>query len=139
MHIALVRNSVTLNQTTKSIDLFLKRVLSNTSKICSDDEDVKKALASYLEVANLQRSQCMQPCRSMPITITNVGKDDLSTSEEQHKTILQFQPWITISYQKEHYDFLSLLAEVGGYMGLLCGYSILYFVDIIYQRIIKLH
>ena len=49
------------------------------------------------------------------------------------KLKLRFQPWITVSQEEELYTILSLIAEVGGYVGLMCGYSMLTLIQWIYQ------
>ena len=113
----------------------LFRVISNSSEICSTEDEVKAAYDAYFRVDELERYLCTQPCRSMAISLDNIGKDDLSTSEEHHKITFQFKPWAKISQQTELYPFLSLFAEVGGYTGILCGYSILYLVETVYTYI----
>ena len=50
----------------------------------------------------------------------------------KNKVTLQFERTITLNEQAILYDTISLLAEMGGYVGVLCGYSILCFADFLF-------
>ena len=111
--------------------------MSKKSVICSDDEDVKEALAAYERIIQYERNLCTRPCRSMAISLKHRGKDVLNNGGGRHKITIMFRPWVKVSRQMVLYPFLSLFAEVGGYTGILCGYSFLYIVQSIYVAINK--
>ena len=46
---------------------------------------------------------------------------------------IDFQPWVKKSKEMLSYTSLSLMAEIGGYVGIFLGYSLLNLADSIYQ------
>ena len=46
---------------------------------------------------------------------------------------IDFQPWVKRSKEMLSYTSLSLMAEIGGYVGIFLGYSLLNLADSIYQ------
>ena len=47
--------------------------------------------------------------------------------------IIHFPKWIEISKENVLYTSLSLLAEIGGYVGIFLGYSLLNLADVVYN------
>ena len=52
--------------------------------------------------------------------------------QRKNKVTLQFERTIILNEQAALYDTISLLAEMGGYVGVLCGHSILCFADFLF-------
>ena len=50
---------------------------------------------------------------------------------------IEFQPWIETAQERALYTSLSLFAEVGGYVGIFVGYSLLNLAEIIYNILSK--
>ena len=46
---------------------------------------------------------------------------------------LIFQPILTLHTEKYLYTFLNLFAEVGGYVGIMVGYSLMTLIDTLYD------
>lgn len=75
----------------------------------------------------------------MPITVTKLGKDESRALERQgFKVTFQFQRTVKIHEQALLYDIISMLAEIGGYIGVLCGYSILWLIDYLFETVNKI-
>lgn len=103
----------------------------NNTNICTKRETVQSALMSLDKIVK-ERFSCPKSCLSMPISLTGgaiqgpPGKVSLK---------LRFSPYVQVSKEEDLYTVLSLIAEVGGYVGLLCGYSILTLIQWLYQTL----
>ena len=76
--------------------------------------------------------ECLKVCRSMPMVFT--GGDAHRKPGEKPAIKLFFQPVVSQSIEKYLYTLLDLMAEVGGYVGIMVGYSLLSFVEYFYER-----
>ena len=104
----------------------------NNSKICTALKDVQTAYQRVEIIDQDERIDCPKKCVSMPILLTG---GEVSSRPDEISLRLWFQPLIDQSVEKELYTFLSLLAEVGGYVGIFCGYSLLTLIDWLYHKI----
>ena len=114
----------------------------NNSMICTDPEDIEKAFSiswdrgtnqvihignqsifvrNIVKISYLQMKDCKKPCRSLQVAING---DNVFSSNE---TILRlyFESIFTKSQEKYLYPLRSLFAEIGGYVGIFLGYSLL--------------
>ena len=74
----------------------------------------------------------------MPISTTKVGKDEFAVEQtKKYSVTLQFERMVTLNDQAPLYDGISLMAEMGGYVGVLCGYSILSLINFLYYVLDK--
>ena len=69
------------------------------------------------------KSYCQMPCASMEVTFPSITEDVGSPDEAYVKLYLLTVVKVQTSYWS--YSIISLLAEVGGYLGLLLGMSLL--------------
>ena len=101
----------------------------NNSNICTNSKDAMKALAMAEYVTNIGIQKCQNWCQSMPMKISEASSMIGLTSS----ITFYFQSLIPTSTEKNLYTFLSLFAEVGGYTGIMVGYSLMTFSDTLYD------
>ena len=89
------------------------------------------------QIVNLDILDCTKVCRSMPISVTGGGDRAASNPQNFPSITFHFQPWVSKSVEKELYDILSLFAEIGGYVGIIVGYSILNLADYMFGLVNK--
>ena len=111
-------------------------VPTNTSNIpiCRILEDMKLAQNLTENIVNRQIHDCDNICSTMPLTFvgTGSGKEGASGTLQ-----LLFQPMVSASVEKDLYSLGSLGAEIGGYVGVMVGYSILSFVEFLFSLMKK--
>ena len=102
----------------------------NNSNICTKIEDTNKAHELAEKIVNIDLHECPSWCQSMPMRFSGGGtsKGGLAGS-----LTLNFQPIITLHTEKYLYTFLNLFAEVGGYVGIMVGYSLMTLTDTLYD------
>ena len=102
----------------------------NNSSICTDENDARKALNKALTIMLPPGlSKCPRWCQSMPIKISGGhGRGNLSSS-----ITFNFQAIVPTSTEKYLYLFSNLFAEVGGYVGIMVGYSLVTLTDTLYD------
>ena len=99
---------------------------SKNSSICvnkAQTEDEKMMLAFKKSFSNATTGKCMSPCESMKIFFGLLFDDGL---RNDGKSFLRIYLKSNIEFKQTIYDYtlLSLLAEIGGYTGLLLGISV---------------
>ena len=92
--------------------------------VCTKEQDINKTYYTYWNRITNQRNDCNKPCKSV---VLNIGGKNYEYKNETNPGIglFYFSMTSTQSKEKELKSFLSLVAEIGGYMGLLLGYSCL--------------
>ena len=70
----------------------------------------------------------------MPLTFVGTGSGKQGASGTLQ---LLFQPMVSASVEKDLYSLGSLGAEIGGYVGMMVGYSILSFVEFLFSLMKK--
>ena len=103
----------------------------NNTNICTAPLDMQTAYQRLVIIDQEERINCPKKCVSMPILLTG---EEVSYLPDEISLRFWFQPWIDQSVEKDLYTFLSLLAEVGGYVGIFCGYSVLTLIDWLYHK-----
>ena len=98
------------------------------SKICTKPNDINTTFwIAWNRVTN-QKKDCNVPCHSASVNLgaKNYQKEPNSTIASQTHALLYlyYAPRATQSIEHWLYTILSLFAEIGGYVGLLLGYSL---------------
>ena len=112
--------------------------IRNNNKICTKAEDINKAfMIAYNRVTN-QHNDCDTPCHRL---IVDLGaKEMIKLDNNKTSAVFHFYFPQKMLVIKENYLYtvLNLLAEIGGYMGLLLGYS-LFNIATFVNKIIDYH
>ena len=87
--------------------------------ICLDYENGSKVLSLYREVMKNKVDNCYNPCS---FTLTKATINRLQSGKGQ--VIIRFKENIKVTEAYYLYSSLSLIAEVGGYVGLFLGVSV---------------
>ena len=107
--------------------------VSNKSNICTDSDQALEAINMHLEIINGNANDlakvCPRSCNQVSTVVSNRLKYYLGDSASDFLTepgILQFYfpKFVKVSKTVRSYSGLSLIAEVGGYVGLFLGVSI---------------
>ena len=108
--------------------------VSNKSNICTDKERYLAAINMHLEItvgnANTLAKVCPKSCTQVSSSISyrktfHFGDIQSDYYITQYGTLeLYFPQFIKVSETEWSYSSLSLLAEVGGYVGLFLGISV---------------
>ena len=107
----------------------------NNSNICKDLKEAALIKEKYrkLMVITPSRKECLIPCNQMAFDITWDGYGKISDNETvKVLSVLNFKKWIKKHEEKLIYTELNLLAEIGGYVGIFLGYSLLNLADNLY-------
>ena len=97
--------------------------------ICTDPEKAKKALALYKKYQfGYEGQQCLKPCNYLRLKTIQTKEREYDGSDKAGKGYVQKKKVVRLSFYFEEsvkkiqalylYSFLSLIAEVGGYVGL---------------------
>ena len=114
---------------------YLCRAINN-SNICTDPSDSALAHQKYKKLMYMTPSskECLIPCNQIDINIRREGFGHIPINETVPvMSVLAVQRWIKKSEEKLIYTELSLLAEIGGYVGIFLGYSMLNVADNLYN------
>ena len=92
--------------------------------VCTQEKDINTTFWIYWNRVTNQRKDCNKPCQSIVI---NIGGKNYEKDEDLNYGTALFYFASTSTQSKENYlySFTSLVAEIGGYLGLLLGYSCL--------------
>ena len=102
--------------------------VKNNSKICTKQSDVTKAFLIQISRYRNQKEDCNHPCHSLVI---QGGSKVVNDTKKIGKTRIFFQPLVPVTKEKYLYLFGDMFADIGGYVGILLGYSVLNLVDFI--------
>ena len=100
--------------------------------ICTDENSANNASLIFEKAKAVYGGKCLRPCQYlqtlMITTLTNTWmnpqKLKFNGKKAFSKITLVFQPAVKKTTAYYSYGTLSLFAEVGGYLGLLLGYSL---------------
>ena len=102
-------------------------------KICTKDKDINTAFwIAWNRVTN-QQLDCNIPCHFLTVSLG--AKNYQNTSSTHGILYLYYAPRVTQSEERLLYTLLNLVAEIGGYVGLILGYSLFHVVDLINSAI----
>ena len=108
----------------KSIELFgcTSPFGPNKDKICRNEENSIKAYELYDETITEYSTNCSMPCSFVSSQAITFREYDLS-SNQTGELKFDFEPVVKITRGIYLYSGLSLIAEIGGYVGLFLGVS----------------
>ena len=123
-----------------TLPFILKHIRENVA-ICSDVEITKKAINLY-EDSPISKSTLwaentflMPPCAYH----TYDAKETMSGDSTEKGLLIRLLPKMTVSEQYWSYDFMTYIAENGGFVGLFLGYSVLHLRDLIEYLVKKVN
>ena len=74
-------------------------------------------------------NDCASPCHLVNVAVS--GKNNRPKDHGLGEINVYFAPKVSVGEEHYFYTFLSLMAEIGGYVGLLLGYSLLHVASLI--------
>lgn len=106
------------------------------SQICRQEDDARKAFEIFANEIFLE-SNCSNPCSLFSLAISNEEKQS-STNATYTNLRIVFPKTIKVYDRSYTYSSLSLLAEIGGYVGLFLGISINQVINLLEYLVAKL-
>ena len=106
------------------------------SQICRQEDDARKAFEIFANEIFLE-SNCSNPCSLFSLAISNEEKQS-STNATYENLRIVFPKTIKVYDRSYTYSSLSLLAEIGGYVGLFLGISINQVINLLEYLVAKL-
>ena len=101
----------------------------NKTNICMNEGDRNKSLAMYKETyeSTERKNNCHHPCTfiSTRATVTSGKIGGYINGKICTIVVLQFKEIIKVIEAYHLYSLLSMIAEIGGYVGMFLGISIL--------------
>ena len=95
----------------------------NKSNVCTDKDKSKKAEENYRDtVLGASKSKCLDPCTKI------ISSLSIRSSQETNVNAylgIDFPSEVKVMTTYPAYEVLSLIAEIGGYVGLFLGVSVL--------------
>ena len=93
----------------------------NNSQICTDSIMAKQVEALQFIIESQNKTEvCPLPCKTYVIQLSKIKE----TGEFSTRIVLRFSEDVVMTDERFGYEFLSLMAEVGGYVGLFLGVSV---------------
>ena len=104
--------------------------------VCTKEKDVNTSYWIYWNKITNQQNDCNKPCKSI---VVSIGGKNYNYNKTRNFGSVRFYFSMTSTKTLEHYlyTFTNLFAEVGGYVGLLLGYSCLDFASTIKHLVNK--
>ncbi len=107
--------------------------------ICEDPQVAMKALALYKEYQFNYKGNCLKPCNYLQVKLSLEAMiNSRYTSPDSYMLRLKFQGDVKKVRAFYIYPFKSLIAEIGGWVGLFLGmslYQVTSFFKIIYNKL----
>ena len=111
------------------------------NRICTKERDIYAASKIATNLISNGEHGCLNPCHWVTVDLgaKNYQTDNLKnfTSDDYALLDLYFLPTATQNREKLLYTILHLFAEIGGYLGLLLGYSMFSFFGWINQVFVE--
>ena len=100
-------------------------VRDDNERICTKPKDINTTFWISMNRSTNQKKDCLIPCRSLKVNLgaKNYVKKNVA-DQEYGQLFLYYDPRVTKNIEHRLYTILSLFAEIGGYVGLLLGYSV---------------
>ena len=98
-------------------------------QICLDKEKAQKAKAIYTDILVRNNYNCPDPCHTILTHYSILRRQESRSKVSELKINFPLRIKTVTSYPA--YSFLSLIAEIGGYVGLFMGVSFLDMVNIV--------
>ena len=107
----------------------------NKSQICSNTSIAQEVLKLYYNIMGNKTSVCKVPCKTYSIRVMKKSSHERFDGKSEMKLILKDD--VLLSEEQFLYSPLSLIAEVGGYVGLFLGVSVKQFstlMELLFNR-----
>lgn len=120
---------------------------TDKSQICTNVSKARKALKIYDEGINMWKwngsdlltTECKIPCSIITFTNQDIQSQDVSMiSTKQTRVEINFEELIKVTTDYQTYTALSLIAEIGGYVGLFLGVSVNQVIDLMDVLVLKI-
>ena len=103
----------------------------DVSKICTKKKDINTTFwIAWNRVTN-QQLDCNIPCHSLTVNLGAKNYQNQTGSRSDGLLYLYYAPRVTQSEEHLLYTLLNLFAEIGGYVGLILGYSLFHVAALI--------
>ena len=115
------------------------------NKICVNESDANKALKIYDEGMNMWRwngsdlltTECLNPCSVLTFSTKDI-KSEKTSAPHRALVHINFEEQIKVTTDYHTYTALSLIAEIGGYVGLFLGISVNQVIDLLGFLVVKI-
>ena len=114
----------------------------NKTKICQNTDAIAKVKEIYTDKIEKHNSTCLNPCSFFPIMTLKTKEKRIPCSfckSQGSQVEITFKGYIKVSTSYYLYSGLSLIAEVGGYVGLFLGVSINQIADLFEWSLTKMN
>ena len=95
----------------------------NKTNICTNQTTAKQVLKMYNDIWK-QDTSCKVPCKRYSINPIKLNEHDNHKRYGYTEVKLQLEDGVVMSEEIFLYSILSMIAEVGGYVGLFLGVSV---------------
>ena len=103
--------------------------------VCRNIDDIRVAKTLVDDITNYADDRCIKVCQTMQLTY--VGSLNAKASRGRGSIKLMFQPLISENSEADLYNLESMGAEIGGYVGIMVGYSMLSLAEILISMLKK--
>ena len=99
--------------------------IRNNTKICTKPKDINTAFwIAWSRITN-QKNDCNRPCHSLMVSLGAKNYDKKNILDQNYASVtIYYAPMVTQSSEHWVYTVLVLFGEIGGYVGLILGYSL---------------
>lgn len=105
--------------------------------VCKNKEDLQKAWEIYWSrLSEMNEGNCPHPCAY--VLITGLGIDLGAPASYKNILKINFDEMVKVFHAKYDYSFESMIAEIGGYVGLFLGVSVYQFTGFVDYMLSKL-
>ena len=112
--------------------------VSNKSQICTEEDRGLQADNLARDLHHVKGSKCANPCSIFSFTTTYFKKSEFWSNGTYLRIKIKFPKNIKVFERSYTYSRLSLLAEIGGYVGLFLGISINQAINLLENLVAKL-
>ena len=117
-------------------------IRDDNDNICTKPLDINTTFWYAWNRVTNQKKDCLIPCRSLTVNLGAKNYVKKNVTEQDYGLLyLYYAPRVTQNIEHRLYTVVSLFAEIGGYVGLILGYSLFNVVgwtsDIIESRMNK--
>ena len=93
--------------------------------ICTKPKDINTTFWYAWNRVTNQKKDCLIPCRSLSVNLGAKNYVKKNVTEQDYALLyLYYAPRVTQNIEHRLYTVVSLFAEIGGYVGLILGYSL---------------
>ena len=105
----------------------------NKSEICTDSNSSAKALKLYDLYVNKPGTVCPELCNFLEVSLRTQLSINKTKEDKSGTSYMKFSLKNTIKVTNSHflYNGLTLMAEIGGYVGLFLGISVVHVNDMV--------